>query len=70
MKKIANEVKVGVVALLTLVVFFWLFNFLKGKDYFKRTTNYYAIYNAIGVRIDHLPVDQEKILLEYKRNNG
>ena len=29
-----------------------------------------AIYNAIGVRIDHLPVDQEKILLEYKRNNG
>lgn len=57
MKKIANEVKVGVVALLTLVVFFWLFNFLKGKDYFKRTTNYYAIYDAIGGLAESSPVE-------------
>jgi len=57
MKKISNEVKVGVVALLTLVVFFWLFNFLKGKDYFKRTANYYAIYNEIGGLAESSPVE-------------
>lgn len=34
--KISNEVKVGAVALVTLVVFIWLFNFLKGKDFFKK----------------------------------
>ncbi len=37
--KISNEVKVGAVALVTIVVFIWLFNFLKGKNYFKRTAN-------------------------------
>ena len=31
MKKISNEVKVGVTILLTIVVFIWLFSFLKGK---------------------------------------
>ena len=36
MKKISNEVKVGATALLTIVVFIWLYNFLKGKDFFKQ----------------------------------
>jgi len=29
-----------------------------------------AIYNAVGVRIDHLPVDQESLLWELKKKNG
>ena len=29
-----------------------------------------AIYNAVGVRIDRLPVDQETLLWEIKKNNG
>jgi CO/xanthine dehydrogenase Mo-binding subunit len=29
-----------------------------------------AIYNAVGVRIDHLPVDQETILWEIRKKNG
>ena len=37
MKKISNEVKVGATALLTIMVFIWLYNFLKGKDFFKST---------------------------------
>ena len=37
MKKISNEVKVGAIALLTIIVFIWLYNFLKGKDFFKST---------------------------------
>ncbi len=42
--KISNEVKVGAVALLTILAFIWLFNFLKGKDYFKKTAYYYSVY--------------------------
>src|SRR5674476_18734 len=48
MKKISNEVKVGATALLTIVVFVWLFNFLKGKDFLKSTAIYYAVYEKVG----------------------
>ena len=48
MKKISNEVKVGAATLLTLVVFIWLFNFLKGKDLLRTTANYYSVYDKIG----------------------
>jgi phospholipid/cholesterol/gamma-HCH transport system substrate-binding protein len=57
MVKISNEVKIGAVALLTILVFIWLFNFLKGKDYFKRTNTYYAIYEEIGGLEESSPVE-------------
>jgi phospholipid/cholesterol/gamma-HCH transport system substrate-binding protein len=57
MKKIANEVKVGAVALLTILVFIWLYNFLKGKDYFKSTNYYYAVYDKIGGLAESSPVE-------------
>lgn len=55
--KISNEVKVGAVTLLTIVAFIWLFNFLKGKDYFKKTANYYCIYDEIGGLAESSPVE-------------
>jgi phospholipid/cholesterol/gamma-HCH transport system substrate-binding protein len=55
--KISNEVKVGAVALVTIIVFIWLFNFLKGKDFFKRTANYYAVYDKIGGLAESSPVE-------------
>jgi phospholipid/cholesterol/gamma-HCH transport system substrate-binding protein len=55
--KISNEVKVGAVALVTIIVFIWLFNFLKGKDYFKRTANYYSVYENIGGLAESSPVE-------------
>ena len=55
--KISNEVKIGTVALVTIVAFIWLFNFLKGKDYFKRTSNYYAVYDNIGGLAESSPVE-------------
>lgn len=55
--KISNEVKVGAVALVTIIVFIWLFNFLKGKDYFKRTANYYAVYDNVGGLAESSPVE-------------
>jgi len=57
MVKISNEVKVGAVALITILVFIWVFNFLKGKDYFKRTANYYAVYDQIGGLEESSPVE-------------
>jgi phospholipid/cholesterol/gamma-HCH transport system substrate-binding protein len=57
MKKITNEVKVGAVALLTIIVFVWLFNFLKGKDLLTRTKHYYVVYNKINGLAESSPVE-------------
>jgi phospholipid/cholesterol/gamma-HCH transport system substrate-binding protein len=55
--KISHEVKVGAVALITIIVFIWLYNFLKGKDLFKSTAYYYCIYNEIGGLAESSPVE-------------
>ena len=57
MKKISNEVKVGATALLTILVFIWLYNFLKGKDLFKSTSYYYTVYDKIGGLAESSPVE-------------
>ncbi len=57
MIKISNEIKVGIVTLLTIVVFIWLYNFLKGKDLFKNTTYYYCVYDRIGGLAESSPVE-------------
>ncbi len=57
MIKISNEIKIGAVALITIVAFIWLYNFLKGKDFFKNTVNYYCIYDEIGGLAESSPVE-------------
>lgn len=57
MKKISNEVKVGVTALLTILVFIWLYNFLKGKDLLNSTAYYYTIYDKVGGLAESSPVE-------------
>ena len=57
MKKISNEVKVGVTALLTIVVFVWLYNFLKGKDFLSSSAIYYTVYNKVGGLAESSPVE-------------
>ncbi len=57
MKKISNEVKVGATALVTILVFIWLYNFLKGKDLFTSTNSYYAVYNQINGLAESSPVE-------------
>jgi phospholipid/cholesterol/gamma-HCH transport system substrate-binding protein len=57
MKKVSNEVKVGAIALLTIIVFIWLFNFLKGKDFIRSTANYYTVYEKIGGLAESSPVE-------------
>ena len=57
MKKISNEVKVGGTILLTIIVFIWLFNFLKGKDFLKSTAEYYSVYDKVGGLAESSPVE-------------
>ncbi len=57
MKKISNEVKVGATTLITIIVFIWLYNFLKGKDFFKNSAYYYAIYEEVGGLAESSPVE-------------
>lgn len=57
MKKISNEVKVGVTALLTIVVFVWLYNFLKGKDFLSSSAIYYSVYDKVGGLAESSPVE-------------
>jgi phospholipid/cholesterol/gamma-HCH transport system substrate-binding protein len=57
MKKISNEVKVGATALVTILVFIWLYSFLKGKDLFSSTNSYYAVYDQINGLAESSPVE-------------
>lgn len=55
--KISNEVKVGATALLTIVAFIYLYNYLKGKDLFTSTASYYAYYSDIAGLTESNPVE-------------
>ena len=57
MKKISNEVKVGAVALITIMAFIWLYNFLKGEDIFNPSGTYYVIFNEVGGLNETNPVE-------------
>ncbi len=57
MKNFSHEIKVGGTALITILIFIWLFNFLKGKDFLKRTAIYYSIYDKVGGLAESSPVE-------------
>lgn len=45
--KISKELKVGVLGIVSLVILYFGFNFLKGIDLLKETNSYYALYENI-----------------------
>lgn len=57
MKKISNEVKIGITALITILIFIWVFNFLKGKDLFSSTSHYYVVYDKVGGLAESSPIE-------------
>ena len=57
MKKISNEVKIGFTVLVTIIVFIWLYNFLKGKNFLKSTSYYYSVYDKVGGLAESSPVE-------------
>ncbi|WKV11948.1 MlaD family protein [Marivirga harenae] len=45
--KIAKEIKVAVLAITAIVIFYFGFNFLKGIDFFNPSNEYYAVYEQV-----------------------
>ena len=54
--KIARELKLGLVFIITIFLFIWGLNFLKGRKLFSRQRTYYAVYNEVGGLITNAPV--------------
>lgn len=46
--KIAKEIKVAVLAISSIVIFYFGFNYLKGIDFFNPTNEYYAVYDHVN----------------------
>jgi len=57
MKKISNEARIGVTAVLTILVFIWVFSFLKGKNLFTSTASYHVVYDQVGGLAESSPVE-------------
>lgn len=61
--KISNETKVGILTISALTILILGFNFLKGKDLFKKSKKVYAVFSDLGtleksneVKINGLPI--------------
>jgi phospholipid/cholesterol/gamma-HCH transport system substrate-binding protein len=55
--KLSNEVKVGIIAIITIVVFIWLYNFLKGQNILSKDAVYYTVYDKVGGLGESSPVE-------------
>lgn len=53
---ISREAKIGALVIITLGAAIWGFNFLSGKNIFKKTRQYYAIYTDVGGLSEGSPV--------------
>jgi len=54
--KIARELKLGLVFIVTVFLFIWGLNFLKGRKFFTRENTYYAVYNQVSGLLTNAPV--------------
>lgn len=54
--KISREVKLGVLAAVTLFLFIWGINYLRGKDLFTNQIYFYAVYEQVGGLTESNPV--------------
>lgn len=52
--KLSKEVKVGILAMVSMTLFYLGFNFLKGVDFFSSTNTYYVVYDdAKGLTVSN-----------------
>lgn len=55
--KISKELKIGVVALLTIAAFYWLFKFLQGENLFTKGDIFYVKYGNVDGLLPTKPVN-------------
>lgn len=73
--KISNETKVGILTITALTILILGFNFLKGKDLFKKSKKIYAVFTNLGtleksneVKINGLPIGSVYDKVEKDKN--
>ena len=73
----SKEFRIGIIAILTGVILYYGFNFLKGSDILSRTSYYYAIFPNIGtlqlsnpVKINGVPVGKVTAVQLIPRQNN
>jgi len=50
--KIKTEIKVGIIGILTIIVFIWGYQFMKGRNLVKHTSSYIVVYeNVNGLKV-------------------
>lgn len=54
--KITKEIKVAVLVILSTVLFYWGFTFLKGKNLFDTNSKLYAVYDNVAGLVEAAPV--------------
>jgi phospholipid/cholesterol/gamma-HCH transport system substrate-binding protein len=54
--KIRREIKLGILAVVTLFLFIWGINYLKGRDIFKRQLKFFVVYDEVTGLIESNPV--------------
>jgi phospholipid/cholesterol/gamma-HCH transport system substrate-binding protein len=54
--KISREIKVAVLVILSIVLFYWGFVFLKGRNLFDNSTKLYAVYDNVAGLVVSAPV--------------
>ena len=55
--KISSEVKVGASAIIIILLFVWLFNFLRGQNILNKTDHYHVIYSNVAGLEESSPVE-------------
>ncbi len=48
MRKIRHEVKIGIIAIITIAVFIWIYNFMKGKNVLTSSKSYTVVYDKVN----------------------
>lgn len=54
--KIKREAKIAIIFIAALILFFWGFNFLKGRHLFSSERTYYAVYKQVNGLVEANPV--------------
>jgi len=54
--KIKREVKLGILGAITLLIFIWGINYLKGRDLFARQLTFFVVYEQVNGLIESHPV--------------
>ncbi len=54
---ISREVKIGAAALVTIILFIWMYSFLKGQNLLTRTAHYYVLYDEVSGLSESNPVE-------------